>query len=103
MNQKKLFSLLMVLVGNILYAFSIKLFLLPAIFLPLAAMMGFRDSEMIAILIMVGSPTTVASFVMAKSMHADDVLTSNAVLLSTLLSSMSITLWLYLLRSFGLI
>ncbi len=30
MNQKKLFSLLMVLVGNILYAFSIKLFLLPA-------------------------------------------------------------------------
>ena len=81
----------------------VKLFLLPAIFLPLAAMMGFRDSEMIAILIMVGSPTTVASFVMAKSMHADDVLTSNAVLLSTLLSSMSITLWLYLLRSFGLI
>lgn len=30
MNQKKLFSLLIVLVGNILYAFSIKLFLLPA-------------------------------------------------------------------------
>lgn len=30
MNQKKLFSLLMVLVGNVLYALSIKLFLLPA-------------------------------------------------------------------------
>ena len=30
MNQKKLFSLLMVLVGNALYALSIKLFLLPA-------------------------------------------------------------------------
>ena len=30
MNQKKLFSLLMVLVGNVLYALSIKLFVLPA-------------------------------------------------------------------------
>lgn len=81
----------------------VKLFLLPGIFLPLAAMLGFRQSEMIAILIMTGSPTTVASFVMAKNMHADGVLTSNAVVLSTILSSVSITFWLYLLRSFGLI
>lgn len=81
----------------------VKLFLLPGIFLPLAAMMGFRQSELIAILIMAGSPTTVACFVMAKSMHADGVLTSNAVLLSTVLSSVSITFWLFLLRSFGMI
>lgn len=81
----------------------VKLLLLPGIFLPLAAALGFRRSELIAILIMTGSPTTVASFVMAKSMHADGVLTSNAVLLSTILSSVSITFWLYLLRSFGLI
>ena len=81
----------------------VKLFLLPGIFLPLAAILGFRQSELIAILIMVGSPTTVASFVMAKSMHADGVLTSNAILLSTILSSVSITMWLYLLRLFLLI
>ncbi len=81
----------------------VKLFLLPGVFLPLAAMLGFRESELIAILIMAGSPTTVASFVMAKSMHADGVLTSNAILLSTILSSVSITFWLYLLRSFALI
>lgn len=81
----------------------VKLFLLPAIFLPLAAMLGFRESELIAVLIMVGSPTTVASFVMAKNMHADGVLTSNAILISTILSSVSITFWLFLLRSFELI
>lgn len=79
----------------------VKLFLLPAIFLPLAAALGFRQSQMIAILIMAGSPTTVASFVMAKNMHADGTLTSNAVLLSTLLSAVSITFWLYLMRGFG--
>lgn len=81
----------------------VKLWLLPLIFLPMAAMMGFHGSEMIAILIMVGSPTTVAGFVMAKNMHADTVLTSNAVLISTVFSSVSITFWLFALRSFGLI
>ena len=79
----------------------VKLFLLPGIFLPLAAMLGFRNSQMIAILIMTGSPTTVASFVMAKNMHADGVLTANAVLLSTVLSAVSITFWLYLMKTLG--
>lgn len=79
----------------------VKLFLLPTIFLPLAAVLGFRNSQMIAILIMAGSPTTVASFVMAKNMRADGTLTANAVLLSTALSAVSITLWLYLMRAFG--
>ena len=56
---------------------------------------------MIAILIMTGSPTAVASFVMAKNMHADGVLTANAVLLSTVLSAVSITIWLYLMKTLG--
>ena len=77
----------------------IKLFFLPAVFLPLAASFGFRDSQMIAILIMSGSPTTVSCFIMAKNMKADSVLTSNAILLSTLLSAVSITLWLFLMRA----
>lgn len=81
----------------------VKLFLLPAVFLPLAALLGFRNSQMIAILIMAGSPTTVASFVMAKSMKADEVLTSNSIVLSTLLSALSITFWLYVMRAFALI
>lgn len=79
-------------------ATAVKLFLLPAIFLPIAALLGFHGSEMVAILILVGSPTTVACYVMAKSMHADTVLTSNVVVLATLLSSVSITLWIFLLR-----
>ena len=86
--------------GAVISSF-VKLFLLPGIFLPLAAALGFRDSQMIAILIMAGSPTTVASYVMAKNMHADGTLTANAVLLSTALSALSITFWLYLLRAFG--
>ena len=81
----------------------IKLFLLPALFLPAAVALGFRTSELIAILIMLGSPTTVSCYVMAKNMNGDAVLTSNTVVLTTLFSSVSITLWLSLLRSFALV
>lgn len=86
-----------------LAATLIKLFLLPALFLPLAAWLGFRDSAMIAILIMVGGPTTVSCFVMAKQMDGDASLTAQVVAFSTLVSSVSITLWVFLLRWFSLI
>lgn len=79
----------------------IKLILLPAVFLPLAIKLGFRQSELVAILIMVGSPTTVASYVMARNMQADGPLTANTVLLSTVLSSVTITLWLFLMLQMG--
>ena len=36
-------------------------------------------------------------------MHADSVLTSNTVILSTVFSALTITLWVYVLRSFGLV
>ena len=82
---------------------AIKLFILPAIFLPIAALLGFTGSAMIAILILVGSPTTVSCYVMAKNMGHRGVLTSNVVMLATVLSSVSLTLWIFLLRLFGLL
>ena len=75
--------------------------MLPALFLPLAVKLGFRQSELVAILIMAGSPTTVACYVMARNMQADGPLTANTILLSTVLSSVTITLWLYLLLQMG--
>ena len=86
-----------------LAATTIKLFILPAIFLPVAALFGFTGSAMIAILILVGSPTTVSCYVMAKNMGHRGVLTGNVVMLATVLSSVSLTLWIFLLRLFGLL
>ncbi len=77
----------------------IKLFLLPLLFLPLAVVFGFRGSELVSILIMLASPTTVTCYVMAKNMDNDSVLSSNIIVLATLLSSVSITLWVFVLRS----
>lgn len=81
----------------------IKLVILPAIFLPLAIMFGFDSSEIIAILIMVGAPTTITCYIMAKNMENDDVLSSNVIVLTTLLSSVTLTLWVFVLKSLGYI
>lgn len=81
----------------------IKLFFLPLIFLPVAAWMGFQDEKMVAILIMLGSPSTVSTYIMAKNMGHEGTLTSGIVVLTTLFSSVSITLWLFVLKTSGLI
>ena len=41
---------------------------LAAVFVPVAVVLGFRNEELIALLIMLGSPTTPSSYVMAKNM-----------------------------------
>ncbi len=81
----------------------IKLFVMPAIFLPVAAYMGFRNEKMVAILIMLGAPTTVSCYIMSKNMGHEGVLSSSCVVATTFLSSVFITLWLYLLKSYGMI
>ena len=81
----------------------IKLVGFAAIFLPLAAQMGFRQEELVAILVMLGSATTVSCFVMARNMGHEGVLSSSCVVSTTFLSSIFITLWLFILKNFNLI
>lgn len=74
-----------------------------AIFLPMAALLGFRNEEMIAILVMLGSATTVSCFVMARNMGHEGTLSSGVIMMTTLLSAFTLTMWLDVLRSFGLV
>ena len=80
-----------------------KLIVFVAIFLPIAVKLGFRQEELIAILVMLGSATTVSSFVMAKNMGHEGVLSSSVVMLTTLFSAFTLTGWLYVLRAFQLV
>lgn len=84
-------------------ATSIKLILLPAVFLPLAVLLGFRDQKLIALLVMLGSITTPSAYVMAKQMGHEGTLTAAICAATTLFSAATLTLWLFLVRSFGLI
>ena len=86
-----------------LSATALKLVVFVSLFLPVAVAMGFRDDKLVAVLTMLGSPTTVSCFVMARSMDHDGTLTSSAVMLTTALSAFTLTFWLYVLKSMALI
>ena len=81
----------------------IKLVLQPLVFLPVAAWMGFSGEKMIAILIMLASPTTPSCYIMAKSMNNDGVLTASVIVTTTLLAAFTLTGWIFILKSVGLI
>lgn len=81
----------------------IKLVLLTSVFLPFAIWFGFRDQKLIAILIMLASPCTPTSYIMAKNMDGDDVLAASIVVMTTLFSSLTLTAWIFLLRCMELI
>lgn len=74
-----------------------------SIFLPIALHLGFRDSQLIAILVMLSSATTVSSFVMAKNMGHEGSLSSSVIMLTTCLSAFTLTVWLFILRTGGFI
>lgn len=86
-----------------LWASAIKLFFQPLVFLPVAALLGYSGEKLIAILIMLASPTTPSCYIMAKNMNNDGVLTASVIVSTTLLAAFTLTFWIFLLRSFGLI
>ena len=71
--------------------------------IPVAIHMGFRGSELVAIMIMLASPTTVTCYIMAKNMGGDDTLSASVVMTATLLSSVTLTLWVFVMRTMGFI
>ena len=80
-----------------------KLVLLPAALVPVAVWLGFRNEQLLAIAVMLASPTTVACYIMAKNMKNDAALASGTVLVATLLSPLSITALVFILRVLGYI
>lgn len=81
----------------------IKLIGLAALFLPAAVFLGFRAEKLVAILVMLGSATTVSCFVMAKNMGHEGTMTSATVMLTTLFAAFTLTGWLCILKSLGLL
>ena len=72
-----------------------------ALFIPMAVALGFREDKLVSILTMLASPTTVSSFVMARSMGHEGTLSSSVVMLTTLCSAFTLTAWLYVLKTMG--
>ena len=89
--------------GPVILSVFMKLVLFVVIFAPVAIWLGFEGEKLIALIIMLGSASTVAGFIMAKNMGHEGNVSAGSAALSTLLSSFTMTLWIWLLRSGGYI
>ncbi len=86
-----------------LVASFIKLFAQAAIFIPIATALGFTGEKMIAIVVMLAAPATPSCYIMAKNMNNDGTLTASIVVATTLLASLTLTMWIFILKTVNLI
>lgn len=78
-----------------------RLVLIPAIFVGLAISLGYRNVELISLLVMFGSPVAVSSYPMAIAMNCDEELAAQAIIVTTIASVVSMILWIFILSSMG--
>ncbi|MBE9043844.1 AEC family transporter [Pleurocapsales cyanobacterium LEGE 10410] len=73
-------------------ATSIKVVVAPIFGLLLANWLGLSNIETAIALLYLACPTAIASYIMAQQLGGDEVLTSNSIVLSTLLSALSLAI-----------
>ncbi len=84
-------------------AATVKIVALPVIFVSIAIMVGFRNEALIAIFVMLAGATTPSSFIMAKSYGHEGMITAGAVVITTLGSVITLTVFIFLLKTFEFI
>lgn len=80
-----------------------RLIIIPAVFLSGAVLLGFRGNGLVALMVMLGSPTAVSSFPMASQMGGNGELAGQIVAVTTVFSVVTIFFWTYVLSMGGLI
>lgn len=75
-----------------------KLLLIPLIFIPIFVLAGFRNVELVALVVMIGAPTAVSTFTMAGKMDADQTLAGQLVVFDSIGSIVTMFLWIFLLK-----
>ena len=81
----------------------LRLVIIPLMVLLPAVLMGFRGNPLAVLLIFFASPTAVTCYIMADNMGGDQELSVSAVLATSCLSTITLTLGIFLLKSMRLI
>lgn len=95
------FSNIAVYKKEILLVMGLKGILLPAGALALASLLGFNAVQMVCVLVIFGSPAASSTYVMAREFGADDTLSANGVIFSSLISVVTIFCCALFLRTAG--
>lgn len=91
--------------GNLKYlvpTLSFKLIALPALMLAIAYQFGLRELELFLLLAIYGTPVAAASYPMAQNMGGDGELAGQFVVISTMVSVVTLFVWIFFLKSVGL-
>ena len=80
-----------------------KTVILPFIMVTIAVLVGLRGPALGVVLICFGSPTAVSSYIMAKKMDNDYDLAGQILLISTVLCSVTIFIFTFILKNLALI
>ncbi|MBO5353737.1 MAG: AEC family transporter [Lachnospiraceae bacterium] len=75
----------------------------PLLMISIGIAMGFRNENLIPLLIMSGAPTAVSSFPMAQQMDGDGDLAAGLVVFSSGLAILTMFLWIFVLKQGGVI
>ena len=92
--------------NNLLKVFSAtaaRLIIVPLVAMLVFIPMGFRTIELSVLLCVFATPTAVSSFIMASNMGCDGELSGQIVVLTTVCSSVTIFLFVFVLRSMGML
>jgi predicted permease len=85
-----------------IFSALIKIVIIPLTLSFLAYKFGFKDEDLGIMFLLFASPTAIVSYIMAKAMGCNSDLAGNIVLMTTLGSILTISLGIYVIRSFGL-
>ena len=86
-----------------LVASTIKVVIIPLIFIPLAYLLGFRGIDIIICLILFGSPAAVSCFPMAYQMGANHRLSGMIIAMTNTMAILTLFLFVFALRILSII
>ncbi|MEG2288763.1 MAG: AEC family transporter [Clostridium sp.] len=80
-----------------------RLILVPGILMPISIWFGFRDIDLLALMLIFASPTAISSFTMAQKMDGDSDLAAQIVVFTSAFCILTVFLWIFILKELGLI
>lgn len=83
---------------NLIAVILARLFIVPAISLFVAIIIGFRGIDLVSLIGIFASPCAVSSYTMARQMDSDYELSAGTVVFTTMLSCFTLFGWIYFLK-----
>ena len=79
----------------------LRLVISPILFVGLMYLMGYRGDHLLVALILFGAPTAMGTYAMACAMDGDDELASGTVAITSVLSILTMFIFIFLFKELG--